>query len=354
MKNMKRRNFIQKSGWGLGAFAAAPRYGVRNTIFEKQSSSVKVKPPALNKGDRVMMIAPASSPGAKGIDDAIRSVQKLGYEVVEAPHLREQNGFLAGTDDERLADFHQAWADDSIQGIWCVRGGYGTSRLLPFIDWELIKNNHKVFIGYSDITALHNAILKNTGLITFHGPVGTSDFTEYTKSHLRVLSDTASAEKTIRHSATNTSHGETDPVFRFETIHKGEAIGRLAGGNVTLLASLCGTGFLPSFQGKIVFLEDVGEAPYRIDRMFVQLMQSTDISKAAAIVHGVYKGCGEEDPDRQDLIEVIRQTLGRLDIPQVYGLSFGHIDDQFTLPVGIYARVDTESGVIRFLENAVV
>lgn len=353
MKNMKRRNFIQKSGWGLGAVAAAPLY-TSAVSSEKMTSPVKIKPPALQKGDRVMMIAPASSPGEEGIDDAILSVRKLGYEVVEAPHLRRQNGFLAGTDDERLADFHQAWQDDSIKGIWCVRGGYGTSRLLPTIDWDLIKDNPKVFIGYSDITALHNSILKKTGLITFHGPVGTSEYTEYTKKHLWVLSDTDSSEKTIRHSDSNTSQGETDLLYRFETIRKGEAIGQLVGGNVTLLASLCGTGFLPSFQGKIVFLEDVGEAPYRIDRMFVQLMQSTDISKAAAIVHGVYKGCGEEDPDRQDLIEVIRQTLGRLDIPQVYGLSFGHIDDQFTLPVGIYARVDTESGVIRFLENAVV
>lgn len=301
-----------------------------------------------------MMIAPASSPGEEGIDDAILSIEKLGYEVVEAPHLRCENGFLAGTDDERLADFHQAWRDDSIKGIWCVRGGYGTSRLLPTIDWDLVKDNPKVFIGYSDITALHNSILKKTGLITFHGPVGTSEYTEYTKKHLRVLSDTISAEKVIRHSESNTSQGETDPVYRFETIQKGEAIGRLVGGNVTLLASMCGSGYLPSFQGKIVYLEDIGEAPYRIDRMFIQLMQSTDIAKAAAIVHGIYKGCGEDDPDRQNLIEVIHQTLGRLDVPQVYGLSFGHIDDQFTLPVGIYAKVDTESGLIRFLENAVI
>lgn len=354
---MSRRKFLQKAGLGISALGAtASGIGaVPEGLFQDGGHGKKrIKPAALKPGDRVMMIAPASSPGQKGIDEAVRAVEKLGYEVVEAPHLRSENGFLAGTDDERLSDFHGAWVDDSIQGIWCVRGGYGATRLLQRIDWSLIESNPKVFIGYSDITALHNSIFENTGLITFHGPVGTSEYTDYTKKHLRILSDGASSETVIRRAAGNTEIAVEDPVYRFHMIRKGRAIGMLAGGNLTLLASMCGTGFLPSFAGKIVFLEDIGESPYRIDRMFVQLMQATDIDQAAAIVHGIYKGCGQDDPEKQSLMEVIGQTLGRLDIPQVYGLSFGHIDDQFTLPVGAYARIDTESGWLQILENAVI
>lgn len=300
-----------------------------------------------------MMIAPASSPGQEGIDEAIQSISALGYEVVESPNLRKENGFLAGTDEERLSDFHAAWMDKSIQGIWCVRGGYGTTRLLPEIQWDVIRQNPKVFIGYSDITALHNAIFLKTGLVTFHGPVGTSEYTEYTKQHLRVLSDLATPEALIRDAPDNVAQGIENSEFQFHMLRKGEAIGMLAGGNLTLLASMCGTGFLPSFEGKIIFLEDIGENPYRIDRMLVQLLQSTDLHKAAAIVHGIYKGCAQDDPDKQTLLEVMEQTLGDLNIPQAYGLSFGHIDDQFTLPIGVYARVDTESGFLQLLERAV-
>lgn len=354
---MRRRRFIRKAGLGIGLTGAiVPKtWSISSdTSAKADNKKMRIKPVGLKKGDRVMMIAPASSPGKKGIDKAIEAVEKLGYEVVESPHLRSQNGFLAGTDEERLSDFHQAWQDESIQGIWCVRGGYGTTRLLPRIDWQLIKKNPKVFIGYSDITALHNSIFEKTGLITFHGPVGTSEYTDFTREHLHVLSDLSSSEKIIRRAAENTVLAEEDTVYKFQTIRKGEAIGLLTGGNLTLLASMCGTGYLPSFAGKIVFLEDVGESPYRIDRMFVQLMQATDLEKAAAIVHGIYKGCGQADPEKQTLMEVIDQTLGRLDVPQAYGLSFGHIDDQFTIPVGVYAKVDTESGWMQILENAVI
>lgn len=348
---MKRRKFIGVAGVVLAGAVGCPALSAMRPRVAKKD---RIKPKALQPGARVMMIAPASSPGEESIDEAIEAVTALGYEVVESPNLRKVRGFLAGTDEERLSDFHLAWSDSSVDGIWCVRGGYGSKRLLPRVRWDIIQNNPKVFIGYSDITALHNAIFFMTGLTTFHGPVGTSDYTSFTKDHLRILTDPGLSEFPLGLSQDNTESGETDPDFRYKTIREGEAIGQLVGGNLSLLASMCGSPWLPSFAGKIVFLEDVGEHPYRIDGMFTQLLHSTDISEAAGIVHGIYNNCAQEEPEKQDLEEVIFQTLGHLPCPQGYGFSFGHIADQVTLPMGIYARMDSGAGEIRLLEPAVL
>jgi muramoyltetrapeptide carboxypeptidase len=248
---------------------------------------------------------------------------------------------------------HQAFGDREIKAVWCVRGGYGATRFLPDLDFKLIEKNPKIFIGYSDITALHLAIHQNTGLVTFHGPVAASTFSDYTKNHMAGVLINPSAPYKIELSPVNIA--KESNLFKTETITRGKCRGKLIGGNLSLLAAMAGTDFaLRDTKGKILFIEDIGEQPYRIDRMLTQLKQTIDLRQLAGIALGVFEDCNPKDMTSQSLIEVFRDRLGNLGIPVIYGLSFGHIRDQFTLPFGIEAEMDTETATMTFLESAVI
>ena len=205
-------------------------------------------------------------------------------------------------------------------------------------------------IGYSDITALLHAIYRETGLVCFHGPVASSDFTEYTVKHLKgVLMDTNSTYPI--HYATENDL-EEDNSYRTKVIRPGKARGELTGGNLSLLSAMAGTKFKWKVKNKIVFLEDIGEKPYRIDRMLTQLLQSTKLHKAAGIILGVFEDCEPKEGDRSlSLIECLEDRLGHLNIPIIYGLSFGHIKNHFTIPMGIEAEMDTETRSLNLLET---
>jgi muramoyltetrapeptide carboxypeptidase len=313
-----------------------------------------IKPKRLAKGDTIAVIAPASGLSKEDFDKALQNLADLGFKTLVGKHARNRTGFLAGTDKERLEDLHWAFGSKEIDAVWCVRGGYGISRLLPDVDYNLIKKNPKVFIGYSDVTALHLAISQKCGLVTFHGPVAASNFSDYTKKHAVNALMNPSAPYKIELSPDNAA--KESNLFKTEVIVNGKCRGKLVGGNLSLLSALAGTPFaLKNPKGKILFMEDVGEQPYRIDRMLTQLRQSVDLRQFAGIALGVFEDCNPKDAaTSQSLTDVLKDRLGDLKIPVVYGLSFGHIRDQFTLPIGIEAELDAANATMTFLETGVI
>ena len=312
-----------------------------------------IKPKRLTKGDTVAVIAPSSGVAPEDFEKALQNLADLGLKTKVGKSARARNGFLAGTDKERLDDLHQAFGDAEIKAVWCVRGGYGASRFLPDLNFKLIEKNPKIFVGYSDITALHTAIHQNTGLVTFHGPVAASTSSDYTTKHVAGVLINPSAPYKIEPSPANVA--KESNLFKTETITRGKCRGELIGGNLSLLTAVAGTPFaLRNTKGKILFLEDVAEQPYRVDRMLTQLRQTVDLRRLAGIALGVFEDCNPRDGGSQSLIEVLRDRLGDLGIPVIYGLSFGHIRDQFTLPVGIKAELDTETATMTFLETGVI
>ncbi|MCB0525333.1 MAG: LD-carboxypeptidase [Lewinellaceae bacterium] len=344
---MLRRFFLQQTGLALMA-SGLPFPFNSNKVLTKKKMLI---PKRLKPGATIALIAPSSPPSAEKLAKALDNLQEFGFEVIEGKSLRKQNGFLAGSDQERLDDIHWAFADDAIDAVWCVRGGYGAGRLLHAIDYKLIRKHPKLFIGYSDVTALHLAFYQQCNLVTFHGPVAASDFPEDTLHHFQSVVMKGAANHLIQADPENLSGTELKPF----TISHGTAQGALTGGNLTLLAALTGTKFSPEFKNRIVFIEEVGEQPYRIDRMLTQLLQGTDLSQAAGIALGVFNEC-EPKPGSPSfsLEDTLRNQLQNLNIPVVYGIPFGHVAHQATLPYGIQAELDADKQSLLLLESAVV
>ncbi len=314
-----------------------------------------VFPPRLNPGDTLGIVAPASAPpDPKNVDRAMAVLEKLGYRTKLAPNAYKRLGFLAGSDRERAGDLMRMFTDRQVNAIICVRGGYGTARLLSRLDYSLIRANPKIFIGYSDITSLHGAFLSKAGLISFHGPMLNSDFAlkrppAFTvQSFLRTL-----ASATPLNDIATGYPGKTMKILR-----RGVAHGRLIGGNITILNTLIGTPWQPNFKNAILFLEDVGEAPYRWDRLLTQLLNGGRLQQVAGIAIGVNANC--QDPRaqttkeyRQTLTDVFRERLLPLKIPIVTGLPFGHVAMNATLPVGVRATLDANRGRLQLDEAGV-
>lgn len=350
---MNRRSFFKQTGLGMAAIGLPASKILAEMPETKPFGKPHLtKPPRLREGATVGLIAPASPISDEKYQKAVENLTRLGFVIREGKSLRARNGHLAGADAERLADLHWAFSDPEVEAVWCVRGGYGCTRLLPGVDFGLIRRNAKPFIGYSDVTALHLAIGKKTGLVTFHGPVGASDYTDFTLNHFRRVLMLPSP----RHEIALPGEGDIllGDEYRPEIITAGRAEGRLTGGNLSLLAALVGTPFCPSFRGKIVFIEEVGEQPYRVDRLLTQLLQGTDLAQAAGLALGVFADC---QPKREEfsltLSATLRDRLGGLGIPVVYGLPFGHISNQATLPYGTWAELDTEKGRLVLVEMGV-
>lgn len=311
------------------------------------------KPKRLRHGDTIGLITPGSYIDDAGLQKTVTNVEGLGFKVKLSKNIRAERGFNAGTDQQRLDDLHAMFSDDQVQGIWCARGGYGCSRLLPMIDYKLIKKNPKVFIGYSDVTALHQAFYKKVGLISFHGPVGASDFNEYTLRQFVAVVMEGRAPLTIPLAGANAgmSASESPAAMLF----RGTARGTLAGGNISLLAALCGTDFELEPENKLLFLEEIGEKPYRIDRMLTQLRQSTRMEKAAGFALGIFNDCEADEGDRSLSLEAtLRDQLLPYKKPTVYGLPFGHIQQMCTLPIGIEAELNADFKTLTLTESAVI
>ncbi|MDE2481358.1 MAG: LD-carboxypeptidase [bacterium] len=286
------------------------------------------KPPRLRPGDRVALVAPASPLDADGIDRACENVRALGFEPVLGAHARESAAFLAGSDAARAADFNAALADPAIRAVFALRGGYGTMRILDQLDYGALARDPKVVLGYSDLTAPLNAFAARSGVVTFHGPVASAPLSE------------AGRERLLRALTT------LDPLEPLRTaaapIVTGTARGHLVGGNLSLVAHLCGTPFAVATRGAILALEDVNEAPYRIDRLLTQLRLAGAFTGAAGFAFG----------DLEHL-DVVAERIGDLGIPAACGLPFGHIDEQWLLPIGLEAELDGAAGVLRFAQSGV-
>ncbi|GAB4311097.1 MAG: LD-carboxypeptidase [Candidatus Sumerlaeia bacterium] len=313
------------------------------------------KPRRLQEGDLVAVVAPASAPPqADLIDKAIERLKELGFRVKPARHVRARWGFLAGGDAGRARDINAAFADPRIRGVFCVRGGYGSGRLLRLIDFQTVRANPKVFVGYSDITALHCAFLKAAGMTSFHGPMLTSDLIKpetppYTLDHLHRAITTAEAPRSL--CADYPDRGQT-----VEIIRRGRATGPLVGGNLSLLCTMIGTPWQPPFKGRILFLEDVDEKPYGLDRNLTHLLNAGVLEKVAGVALGQFADCvdpkaADAKEYRQTTADVLRERLHGLGVPVVAGLPFGHVPFNATLPVGARATLDAYKGDL-ILEEA--
>lgn len=346
---MKRRNFIS----AVGAVSASLLLPQKNVFAE--SSPKTIKPKRLKSGDTIGLVSPGGFITEEQLEESKTNIYSLGFSVVVAKNILHTNGYFAGTDKERAEDLHEMFGNKKVNGIVCVRGGYGCARTLDFLDFDLIKRNPKTLIGYSDITALLYGIYSQTGLVGFHGPVATSTFNEFSVNNFKNVLMNPQAKTTLRSSAEDATKSEYKPFV----IRNGKVIGKLVGGNLSIAASLIGTKYDIDTKGKIIFLEEVGEEPYRVDRMLTQMIQSGKFKQAAGVALGVFSKC-ESKPDQSGisnsftLSEVLLERLFQLKIPVLYGLSFGHIVNKFTLPFGINAELDVDNQNLTLLEKAVV
>ena len=313
-----------------------------------------VLPPKLMPGSRVALVAPAGPLLEQ--DDLTRAQElcrALGYDPVLGSSAYARHGYMAGTDEQRLGDLNSALADPSINAVWSIRGGYGSLRLLDQVDYAAIARHPKALIGFSDVTVLLNAVTRLTGIVTFHGPVARASMPAFNRWHFeRVLTRTEPAGRLGRiPQAPDTLVPQDD---RTVTVRGGVAEGPLAGGNLTLLQCLIGTPYFPELAGAILFLEDVGEDLYRVDRMLAHLRLIGALRRLSGVLIGRFTKLNRSGPDGAlGYDEVLADCFRPLGIPVAYGFPVGHTDAQWTLPLGVRVRLDAGAGEVEVLEPAV-
>jgi muramoyltetrapeptide carboxypeptidase len=350
---MRRRDFLELLALSSAA-ALAPGWRsaeARSPVSAGLPSQV-VKPRRLAPGDLVGLVLPASLAfEASTIDLAREQLEAIGFLVRVGDHARQRHGYLAGTDEQRAADLNAMFADPEVKGIFAQRGGWGSPRLLPLLDFETVRRNPKVFVGYSDITALLNAIHQQTGLVTFHGPVAASNIRPYTLESLRRAILSAEPIGTLANPPKD-SDELVNRTYRILTLRGGTSRGRVVGGNLTLLAAMMGTPWQVDTEGAILVLEDVNEELYRVDRMLTQIAQGGLLEKAAGVVFGYCTDCPVRGPSLS-LEELLHEHLGELGVPAMAGLAFGHIREMLTLPIGLEATLDANAGTLTYDQAAV-
>src|SRR5262245_926692 len=295
------------------------------------------RPPRLKPGSRVALISP-SGPlrDETDLQHALDSARAMGWDPVVGAYVLERDGYLAGPDEHRLADLNRFAADASIDAIWCIRGGYGAMRLLERIDYDAWCRHPKPLIGYSDITALHAAIGSRAELVTFHGPTARGRLTEFSRASLRAAVV----------DGTEPCGFAPDAI----TLHDGRARGRLVGGNLALLAAMCGTPYAASLDGAILVLEDVNEAVYRIDRMLTQLRLSGALLGVTGIAFGRFTDIPEDmGHEGRPLLDLLGEVARQCDIPCLANIPLGHIADQWTVPLGAVAELDANARTLSII-----
>ena len=313
-----------------------------------------LRPPRLKRGDLVGLFNPSGVADDALIQRATHNLEGLGLRVMQSAHLRASRGNTAGTIGQRLTDLHALFNHREVRALWAARGGSGTAQLLPYIDYNMVARNPKIVIGYSDITSLLLALYAKTGLITFHGPVASSGFTPFTVSHLEATLMAGRATHVMSTAEEHAKRAIDEPNFVQRVLNGGSAEGTLLGGNLSVLASLIGTPYLPNLQDSLLFLEEISEAPYRIDRMLTQLEHSGALAQVRGAMLGVFVKC-EPKADEQSLVlsQALTDHFSSRPIPSAYGLSFGHIASQWVLPMGVRARFDADARTLTLLESAV-
>ena len=345
---MNRRRFLGNT------VAAAGLAGLTSHARPAAAAPLKaMKPKRLSAGDTVGIVAPASATfNTLDLQIARESLEALGLKVQVGAHVLDRHGYLAGQDQDRAADINRFFNDAAIRAVLPLRGGWGASRVLPALDYEAIRRNPKIVLGYSDITALHMAIAARTGLITFHGPNGMGRWDEFSVNWVkRVLFD---AEAVTLENLHEKGDFLVQTENRVQTITAGTARGRILGGNLTVLTAIMGSPYVPDFDGAILFVEDVGEDIYRIDRMLTTLKLAGILGRLRGFVWGT---CSECEPGSGfgslTFEEVFADHIAPLKIPAWQGAMIGHRTPQFTIPEGVEVEIDATAGRIRMLEPAV-
>jgi muramoyltetrapeptide carboxypeptidase len=314
-----------------------------------------IKPNRLKSGDSIGLIAPGSNVWEnEDINFAVDVLQSFGFKVKKGKNLYQRYGYLAGQEKDRAADVNDMFADKEVDGIFCLRGGYGSPQILPYVNYEMIQKNPKALIGYSDITALLNAITAKTGLATFHGPIAKQNFTDYTLENFKkILFDPQSPTELATPPIFEIKEGQAEEDNRITVISEGKATGQLIGGNLSLMVKLVGTPYEPDYAGKILFLEEIEEAPYRIDGMLTHLWLAGKLDKLAGIVFGKCSDCEASSGPSLSIEQVLRDRLADLGIPVIRGLMIGHIEDMATIPLGAVATLDTSIKKLVLQQTAV-
>ena len=353
---MNRRSFLQK-GIAFSAAGLLSQTITSQVLYNPTSKSSIIKPNRLKKGDKIGLIAPGFQIKEEQLEKSIQNLKIFGFEAVYSPRLLEKFGYFSGTDQSRADDINELFANPEVKGIMAVSGGYGCTRILNLLDYQTIRENPKVIMGFSDVTALLNVIEQETGLITFHGPVSQTIYRDYNAMQFRRIVINPEDTTLIESSPDDLKLSLESPEYARYTIIPGQAEGKLAGGNLCVLASMTGTKYQLTGKGKLIFIEDIDEQPYRIDRMLTQLIDSGILQEANGIMFGICKGCNTSKSQVQDsfsLREVIENRIKPLEIPACYGLSFGHNIHNFTLPIGVNAKLDTEKMTVELTERAVL
>lgn len=353
---MNRKKFF-KSLAAVTALSSIPFQTSKSLSFDEDYSSEKltlIKPKRLKDGDRIALVAPGSYISENELQESVKNLIDLGFQVTFTERLTLQNGYFSGTDSQRAEDLMEMFEREDVDAIMCVRGGYGCARILPLLDYNVIKKNPKILIGYSDVTALLYGIFKKTGLITFHGPVATSTFNEFSVKNFKSV--LINPEITKKFFSANPTSDEN--IYGVQSLVKGKAKGRLVGGNLSIMVSLIGTKYDVDYTNKIIFIEEIGEEPYRIDRMLTQLIQANKFKNSAGIMMGIFSKCEPKEKDAAfsksfSLMEVLKDRFSDFKIPVIYGMSFGHVKDKFTIPFGGLAELDTYEQSFTLLEPVV-
>lgn len=298
-------------------------------------------------GEKIGLVAPASAVTEEEIADSLFTMRAMGLVPQLGDNVAQRHGYLAGTDAQRAADLNAMFAKEDISAIFAIRGGWGVARLLDLLDWEMIRRNPKLVIGYSDITALHLAIAAKTGFASLHAQNANGTWPKESWESLWRLGFTGETPTLVSE--------RTVPGLITRTVTNGNAQERLLGGNLTILSTLMGTPWLPDFDSGILFIEDVGEEEYRVDRMLQQLKLAGLLQKLSGIVIGSCNSCVTDDPDYNGLSldHVIGHHIRPLGIPAFVGANVGHHYSQLSLPHGAKVEMDAEAHTIRLLEPIV-
>lgn len=347
---MDKRRFLKTLGLAASAAVATPLHARIRT--DKQTPKT-ITPVRIKLGDAIGFVSPSAALVDPAVIDSIRSCfEGMGFRTKWGAHILDRYGHLAGRDEDRVADIHRMFADPEVRMVVCLRGGSGAARLLDKLDYSLIRNNVKIFLGYSDITAFHQAIHTQTGLVTFHGHVATSNWSApILEQFFRIFVDAETPHYSSIPMSEDGIHHTEAPIT---VIRPGTAEGKLLGGNLTVLTGIAGSPYYPDFEDSILFLEDIGEQPYRIDRMMSQLALSGALGKIKGFIFGQCTDCEASNPERSLTLEqIFHDHIHPLGIPAFTGAMIGHIDEQFIVPVGARVHLDAGSGSFYPIERMV-
>lgn len=310
-----------------------------------------LKPPRLRKGDLIGLVSPASTPTPhEKIEQSVRYLETLGYRVAVGQHVEAVHGYLAGTDAQRASDLNAMIRDARVRAVFALRGGYGTPRLLSLIDYAALRREPKIISGFSDITALQLAIFRKCGLVTFSGPMPAVEFWKnpdpFTEENFWRMLTSGKKVGLLKNSAE----------AALEELAAGGAEGVLLGGNLSLVATCIGTRFLPNTRGTVLVLEEVDEAPYRVDRLLTQLMNSGMTARVNGLVFGQFTRCEAKDAAKPSFTcaQVLREFAERLSCPTLANFEYGHVPRKLTVPFGLRARLDSRRKRIEVLDSAVL